>query len=481
MPPTQASTPVSMVTKPAVLDVSSRKPSPENRDRGQPGGQVYQPYYCPFFYTNPSNEPAENPTEAPKPPQTDTRRHPSYLYLKPETEPVEKPTYASKPAQPEVQVYQPFIFYPQPRLGMPTKAPKPAQTEADMPQTFNPFYYSQLPLNLQQQQKVDNPVGQPRLKTDAPAFYCSQFCPSGFGNCCLKVAFHQHHHHTVPAGPGKDTPSVYTGLPFLPLATYPPSTLSPHLEYEEQVAPPLLQPPEGNLATQTGGNPIKVSNPEQMFPDSGVLYPYWTLASQWQPPNRNVPSENQASLHEPVKPVVPDAIHPPVPSPGDQNYNSAPVFGQDLPKQTNDFVNEQLQPPGLYVQNPQNGRRFPYFMVQDPQTLSHKPPVPMNSPQSLSSKNKADQSLDASNSYILLPHGPPIWMPDDFTEAPPPLRHLTHDVNFATQSPLKNLGQPQEKPKQPTWPKGLLDPLPGKSWILLILCQCPRKSLCSVY
>lgn len=480
IPPTQASTPVSMVTKPLVLNVSPRKPSLENRDPGQPGasrGQVYQPYYCPFSYPNPNSEPAE----APKPTQTDAPRRPSRLYLKPETEPVEKPTDAPKPAQPEVQVYQPFNFYPQPRLEIPTKAPKPAQPEAQVPQTLNPFYYLQRPLNLQQPQKVDNPVGQPPPKTDDPSFYCSQFCPSGFGNCCLKVAFHQHHHHTVPAGPGKDTPLVYTGLPFLPLAAYPPSTQPPHLEYEEQAAPLLLQPPEGNPATQTGGNPTKVSNPEQMFPDSGVPYPYWTFASHWQPPNHDVPSENQASLHEPVKPVVPDAIHPPMQLPGDQNYNSAPVFGQDLPKQTNDFLNKQLQPPALYVQNPQNGHRFPYFMVQEAQTLSHKSPIPMNSRQLLGSKNRADQSADASNSYILLPHGPPIWMPDDSTEAPPPLRHLTHDVNFAAQSPLKNLGQPQEKPKHPTWPMGLLDPLPGKSWILLILCQCPRKSLCPVY
>lgn len=471
-----------MVTKPAVLNVSPLKPSPENRDPGQLGasrGQVYQPYYCPFYYPNPNNEPAENPTEAPKPPQTDAPRRPSCLYLKPEMEPVEKPTDAPKPAQPEAQVYQPFNFYPQLRLEMPTKAPKPVQPEARVPPTLNPFYYLQPPLNLQQPQKVDNPVGQRPPKTDDPSFYCSQFCPFGFGNCCLKVAFHQHHHHTVPAGSGKDTPLGYTGLPFLPLAAYPPSTQPPHLEYEEQVAPLLLQPPEGNLATQTRGNPIKVSNPEQIFPDSDVPYPYWTFASQWQLPNHNVPSENQASLHEPVKPVVPDAIHPPTQSPGDQNYNSAPVFGQDPPKQTNDFVNEQLQPPGLYVQNPQNGRRFPYFMVQDVQTLSHKSPVPMNSRQPLGSKNRADQSADASNSYILLPHGPPIWMPDDFTEAPPPLRHLTHDVNFAAKSPLKNLGQPQEKPKHPTWP-GLLGPLPGESWILLILCQCPTKSLSSV-
>lgn len=470
IPPTQASTPVSMVTKPVVLNVSPRKPSPENRDPGRPGasrGQVYKPYYCPFSYPNLNNEPAENPTQDPKPPQTNAPRHPSCLYLKPEREPVEKPTDAPKPAQPEVQVYQPFNFYPQPRLEIPTNAPKPAQPEAQVPQTLNPFSYSQQPqpmmlppLNLQQPQKVDNPVSQPPVRIDDPPFYCSQFCPSGFGNCCLKVAFHQHHHHMVPAGSGKDTPLVYTGLPFLPLAAYPPSTQSPHLGYEEQAAPPLLllQPPEGNLATQTGGNPIKVSNPEQMFPDSGVPYPYWTFASQWQPPNRNVPYGNQASLHEPVKPAVQDDIHPPMQSPGDQNYDSAPVFGQDLPK-------EQLQSPGLDVRNPQNVHPYPYFMVQDAQTLRHKSPVPMNSPQPLGSKNRADQSADASNSYVLLPHGPPIWMPDDFTEAPPPLRHLPRDVNFAAQSPLKNLGTQQEKPKHPTWPEGLLDPSPGKSWI----------------
>lgn len=473
IPPTQASTPVSMATKPVVLNVSPRKPSPENRDPGQPGasqGQVYQPYYCPFHYPNPNNEPAEN---APQ--------HPSCLYLKPAMKPVEKPTDAPKPAQPEVQVYQPLDFYLQPRLEIPTKAPKPAQPEAQVPQNLNPFYYLQPPLNLQQPQKFDNPVRQPPPKTDDPSFHCSQFCPYGFGNCCLKVAFHQHHHHTVPAGPRKDTPLVYTGLPFLPLAAHPPSTQPPHLEYEEQAAPQLLQPLEGNLATQTGGNPIKVSNPEQMFPDSGVTYPYWTFTPQWPLPNHNVPTENQASLHEPVKPVVPDAVHPPMQSRGDQNYNSEPVFGQDLPKQTNDFVNEQLQPPGLHVQNPQNGRRFPYFTVQDVQTLSHKSPVPMNSPQPLGTKNRADQSADASNGYILLPHDPPIWMLEDFTEAPPPLRHFPHDVNFAVPSPLKNLGQPQEKPEHRTWPKGLLDALPRKSWILPILCQCPReKSLSSV-
>lgn len=473
--PTQTSTPVSMVTKPVVLNVSPYKPSPENRDPGQPGasqGQVYQPYYCPFSYPNPNNEPAENPTEAPKPPQTDAPLRPSCVYLKPEMEPDEKPTDAPKPAQPEVQEYQTFHLYPQPRLEIPTNAPKPAQHEAQVPQTLNPFYYLQQsqpmmlpPLNLQQPQKADNPVDQPPVKTDPP-FYCSQFCPSGFGNCCLKVAFHQHHHHIVPAGPGKDKPLVYTGLPFLPLAAYPPSTQSPHLGYEEQAAPLLLlQPPEGNPATQTGGNPIKVSNPEQMFPDSHVLYPSWTFASQWPPSNRNVPSGNQASLHKLVKPVFQDAIHPPMQSPGDQNYDSAPVFGQDLPKQPNDFVKGQLLPPGLYVPNPQNVRQYPYIMVQDAQTLSHKSPVPMNSLQLLGSKNRADQSVDASNGYVPLPHGmdPTVWMPDDFTEAPPHPRHLFRDVNFAAQSPLKNLGPPQEKPKPFTWPKGLLDPSPGKS------------------
>lgn len=97
--------------------------------------------------------------------------------------------------------------------------------------------------------------------------YCSQSCPSGSSNCCFQLAFHQHYHHIVPAGPGYAP--IYTGLPALTPVAFPP--VPPQSLPAGNEA--LGQPPEGSLDTRSD---LPISTP--FVADASL--PHWLTVSQ---------------------------------------------------------------------------------------------------------------------------------------------------------------------------------------------------------
>lgn len=117
---------------------------------------------------------------------------------------------------------------------------------------FQPTQAVPLPLSSQQQVGQSPPMTQPNQGvTQAFSYmrpvYCSQSCPSGSGNCCFQYAFHQHHHHIVPAGPG-NAPFIYTGLPSVAYVASTP--VSPPASPAGNGEQGLFQPSEGSPTTQ---------------------------------------------------------------------------------------------------------------------------------------------------------------------------------------------------------------------------------------
>ncbi|XP_032388297.1 bromodomain-containing protein 4-like [Etheostoma spectabile] len=344
-----------------------------------PWGQVQPPFYPYPFYPQPETK---NPTTAPSPQQSKAPQgqvqqfYPYPFYPQPETE---NPTAAPRPPQikaPLGQVQPPFYpypFYPQPETENPTAAPRPPQIKAPLGQVQPPFY----PYPFYPQPETEKPVTSPSATTmeqlrpvithnDEPPLesaipqpsnsdvvpqgpqlgspyvlpvYCPQFCPSGISNCCPQIAFHQHHHYIIPSGLGRDAPSLYPGLPYLPLAysgfgslnsdllpqnptkirtqvtttsiSAPVSSQSQYLPSGNQKFP---RPPDGNPAVLN--HPSKPSSFDQpiypFVPNS--LYPHWPYVRQNEalqripqsqsPAHYNVFSKPQASGSEPVNPLL---------------------------------------------------------------------------------------------------------------------------------------------------------------------------------
>lgn len=100
--------------------------------------------------------------------------------------------------------------------------------------------------------------------------YCSQSCPSGSDNCCFQLAFHEHHHHIVPAWPG-NAQFIYTGLPSLAQVASPPvpPQASPARNGEQ------TQPPGGSPATQT-----EQPKPVPVFADRSNLLNWLTMSNR---------------------------------------------------------------------------------------------------------------------------------------------------------------------------------------------------------
>ncbi|CAF97537.1 unnamed protein product [Tetraodon nigroviridis] len=289
--------------------------------------------------------------------------------------------------------------------------------------------------------------------------YC--VCPSGFGNCCPQIAFHQHHHHILPAAPGsKDVPPIYTGLPFgrsfafpglddgssspVPrTAKEPTSTLDLSLppDGEKQV---YLQPPGDSLGANPEDLPV---SPEQTyaFVDPQEVGQYWS----YSPSSAGQTSgEDAVSQHHPYMKQPPKEHQS---SPENVNYASAPyVFSPPLQQHA-------------AQQQPRMGSRVqswsPYAMLQDAEEQTRNISAPRRSPAASPSAKKHDQRVNASsesNSYLLLQRGPPGKEPHPFSESPFALRSSVHhgrDQGPSETSPEK-LRPSREKNKRPPWPRG---------------------------
>ncbi|XP_036940132.1 uncharacterized protein LOC119011266 isoform X1 [Acanthopagrus latus] len=447
-----------------------KPPQPE-----APQGQVYQPFYHNPFYPNPiyplpgpeSTLSAAYYTAAPKPIQPQAPQGQVYQSFHPQPQPghlpAEKPTAVPKPAATETSQGQVYKPYAQPLPGAGSNGERPPAVkppQGQLPHPFNAYYFPQQPqwhqpatlppaTSKQEPQQVTTPASSeappevPQSSSYMPPVFCPQFCPPGFSNCCPQIAFHQHLHHIVPAGPGsKGTPSFYTGLPFLPSLAYsgygngfdsPPlprktneaiaaSTSAPQSP-PANGKQPYNQPPGGNPAAVAESNPSKPSNPEQQ------MYPYF------------VPNVYPPFPHNPQPKWQNDGL-----STEDMNNPSGPNVS---------FIDQNLQQHTAMWQNK------PTAEEQQPSNEQH------------TESNKHEQIMNADTgpkNYLLLPHGPPGREPNGFNELPLPFRYLGHETYFVapniansqgSKNQYQNFRPPQENPQISKWlGKGNSNPLP---------------------
>ncbi|XP_071348346.1 titin-like isoform X2 [Trachinotus anak] len=560
--------------------VQQQPPRPE-----APQGQVHQ-YPYPLY---PQPEPTDKPTTVQQPPQPEAPQGQVHQYpypLYPQPDPTEKLTTVQQPPQPEApwgQVHQLFYpsypFYPQPKpenlpaekpvpkppYQQPYKIPgagtNPAKITTDKPvpseqppgvkppdgQLYHPFnlYYPQQPqqpqpmtlppaTSMQQPQSVTItqpsngvivPQGPQLGSPYMPSMYCPQFCPSGFSNCCPQIAFHQHHHHIVPAGLGsKDTP-VHSALPFVPsvafsgfhnglgtallpqnpteaTTTQASASTSPQPPPPGNKKQPYFLPPDGNPAVLSiSKKPVNPQLPTYPYFVPNSLYPNWPYLPQSEIQNLpqsqaaadyNVPSKPQASGNDPVNPVVqyePYYIQPPVqqinqPSPTHINNPSGPnlmtFIGQyqkqehtanqqneptakELQLSNNEFTDSKGQTRPR-VQSELDSFLMPYYMLQDAQAPTYN----LSEPQTF---------VSGSKSYVLLQHGPPGREPNSFHKSPLPFRDLVPDTNLLAQNltrrysskpqhPL-NFNPPMEKPPHLKWLQKKASPITGNANYIL--------------
>ncbi|XP_029931057.1 nascent polypeptide-associated complex subunit alpha, muscle-specific form-like isoform X2 [Myripristis murdjan] len=199
-----------------------------------PLGQVHHPFYPYPVYPHPELEAhsTDKPASGAQSPNTEAPNSQAFQHFYPQPSqipkspelPIKKPD-AEPPATntPKGQVHQPsnqYYSYPQQPQN-----PQPLLSHGLNPQKPQPV----TPANTQKLQEPANPqpsnsglLPHPQPGTRyIPPIHCPQICPSGFSNCCPQIAFHQHHHHIVPAGfEGKGVLPVYPGLPFLPAFGY---------------------------------------------------------------------------------------------------------------------------------------------------------------------------------------------------------------------------------------------------------------------
>nr|XP_046263984.1 proline-rich extensin-like protein EPR1 [Scatophagus argus] len=512
-------------TKPTTIPEPSKSPQPE-----APQSQVYLPFYPNLFYPQPEPDikPTTKPTaisepsKSPQPEAPQSQVHlpfyPNPFYPQPEIHPSKNPTAVPKAPATETPTtyHQPFKI---PGAGADSKASaeksvpsewptlmKPSEGQPPLP--FNPYYHPlqpQLPQPvtlppatfMQQPQHVTIPSSghtpqestnslpsnggivpkDPQLGSNMPPVYCSPFCPSGFSNCCPQIAFHQHLHHIVPAGPAtKDVPSVYTGLPFLPSVAYSgfasgfgptPLPLKPTEATTASTFAPVshqflqsgneklhFQPPDGNPAALPGSNPSKPTNPEQQIYSyfvPNLQYPYLPYQPQQEesenlpqrpsPADYSVPSKIQSPGNEPVNPMVPYNIQL-------QNQQNM-AWDMNNPSGPNlmSFISH------LQQQDSADGQGPTFKKVVVPNSNSTQP------------QTRHEQTVNAHSepkTYVLLQHGPPGREPSSFSQ---------------------NLSPSQEKPQRPKWlGKGMPYPLPdvnliprpgGKSENLPFLVSAP--------
>ncbi|XP_056912809.1 proline-rich protein 36-like [Takifugu flavidus] len=376
-----------------------------------PSEEYWKPIYYPLYPDQNDKKPTLNPTTWP--PTT------------------EKPTQVQKP------------YLPQSPPG------KPVENNGQVSQYLYGYYHpppvGQNPEEPSVLQPNSGGVVGLQSSLSMPSLYCA--CPSGFGNCCPQIAFHQHHHHILPVGPGSGAvPPIYTGLPFAPLVAVPvfegdsrppapqkpneptltpdPPTSSPP-ESEKQL---YFQPPDGSLTAILESLSL---SPEQAYAylDPREVSQYWSYSPL---------SAGQDSGQEPVNPIA--QLHPYMlqrpkeqyqSSPGNTNSESVSHFYHQMPQQQ-----EAMRKPKPLSAKPWAR----YDVLQDAHVPTKNISALPRSPTVNRSNNKRDRQVNASsesNGYILLQHGPPGKVPHRF-ESPLDLRrpaHLGTDQGHSDKSP----------------------------------------------
>ncbi|XP_040911108.1 protein piccolo-like [Toxotes jaculatrix] len=515
------------ISKPQVPGhLSPSKPAPESKGPPQPEdprGQVHQYPYPLYPQPDPGKHLAS--VQQPEAPwgQVHPMPYPYYFYLQPEPEkqpaekPVHKPSHPQQPSKipgagtngaktptgkpvpseqppgvtpPDGQIYNGFnLFYPQ-------------QPQHPQPITLPPTTSMLQPQQVAITQPATGgivPQGPQPAPPYMPPLYCPQFCPSGFSNCCPQIAFHQHHHHIVPAGRGsKDTP-VYPQLSFLPsLAqfgfgyglgtaplpqepteataqafTYAPISLQPLPPANEKQ--PYLLPPDGNPAEQTRSTIRKPTSPEPpvypyFIPNS--LYPKWPFLPQNEKVQNLPQSQSAAHYNVPSNPQAPVVQYEPYYiqspeqqmsklSPGDMNNPSGPKFmsylsqyqqQEHVPNQQREWRAKNLQPSNTKphkeserlthskVQSELKHVMVPYYMLQDdqaPADNSSQPQVFLSGSEKSTQHEQTDHPSSEPKSFVLLKHGLPGRELNSFDDSPLPFRDLVRDTNFLSQNVAK--------------------------------------------
>ncbi|XP_019958155.2 protein piccolo-like [Paralichthys olivaceus] len=423
----------------------SKLPSaPQSKAPSQPkapAGKVQQ-YLYPYFY---QPKPEKQPDEKPQPSEEPGAEKPA---------PIEPPPAVSPS---EGRVYYPFnLYYPQ--------QPQPI--------TLPPVTFTQTPPpNNEPSNGGKVPQGPQPGSPYMPPFYCPQFCPSGISNCCPQIAFHQHLHHFVPAGPGSENvPPVYPAQQFLSSLGYSglgngladPSpeetmatTTTPAVTTEsstpENEQLPYLLPPDGNNAA-----PV-LSIPENQIPTYPYFVPNLYLPQSQSAVNYNAPGNGHA---------IPYYLQPPESQmsqilPGDMKNLSWPDFMSFvaqyqqglLANQQNEPRASELQPSNVEPSDSEEPMQAKFKSVADRFLVRHPmlqdAEAPINSSQQFVSAFKKSTNSDQiiqpnsqSKSYVLLQQGPPGREPTSYSE------ELLADATVQSQNlkPHQNLNPLQDNP-----------------------------------
>lgn len=424
-------------------------PRPEQKP-GVPQGPGYPtayPTYPPWPEQKTTVQKPSNPQGSGKPP----------LYFdQNENKPTLNPTTWPPTTEKSTLVQKPFL--PQFPPG------KPVENNGQVSQSLYGYYYPQYSLHANPppvgQNPVEPSVPQPNSggvvglhgSLSMPSLYCA--CPSGFGNCCPQIAFHQHYHHILPVGPGSgDVPPIYTGLPFAPLVTGPvfegdsgpPAPQNPNeptstpVPSPERVKPLYFPPPDDSLTAILESLPL---SPEQAYAymdprEASQYWPYLPL------------SAGQDSGQEPVNPMA--QLHPYMLQPPKEQYWSSP--GNTNSESVSQFYHPMPQKMAMQKHKPLSAKPRARYMVQDAHVPTKNILELPRSPTVNRSNNKRDRHVNASSEsigYILLQQGPPGKVPQRF-ESPLDLRRPAHhgtDQGHGDKSP-ENL-KPSNENAEPT-------------------------------
>ncbi|XP_028329088.1 pollen-specific leucine-rich repeat extensin-like protein 1 [Gouania willdenowi] len=319
---------------------------------------------------------------------------------------------------------------------------------------------------------------------------CSQFCPTGFPNCCPQIAFHQHLHQVFPVfTESKEAPAFYVN----PLVLHPvvysdtgdglgspvplkesevktSTTTSPSLPVLYLPLPPgdmqQQYPPEGYPPTWPMNNLSMSENVNMpVFPyfQPDSLYRHWMYSPQHHQYKSQQPfvmSPPLASDPLPLNPIVEqEAQNVPFPKPKHALHHEGATspdvllfIDQYLQKQRNKptaikqtFNKKPSDLQSLtHLDNQPGHDRFlvPYSMLQDSPVAVDTNNSKLKSPVSDSKKNasKHIQKLDfysEKKSFAVQQHIPPGSQHLSFNDSLKSFRDIVHDLHKVAQ----NLGR----------------------------------------
>ncbi|XP_047444692.1 uncharacterized protein LOC125010262 [Mugil cephalus] len=427
-----------------------------------PQGQIQQPFYSYPFYPQPIPEISTGawPIADPQP--------------QPEIPPATKPSAAP---QPYGKVHQ--QFYPSDIPGaetnvnkLPMEKPpsiKPPQSDGHRP--FKPFYFPQQPQHVtvphattMQQQVITQASDDKATESGAsqlsvphvPPMYCPQVCPSGFSNCCIQMAFHQHVHHIIPFG-SKSAHQFYPGLPFFPSVAHSgfgngfggsplprksneamrqTGTLLYHLSGNEKQ--PNLQPPDGDLAALLGSIPSMTTHPEP--PVHRSPYSHWSHLPQIK---SSVPG------YEPISPTTHE-LHKLHSTTLENDWQSA----KNMNNEQNVPVTEESGWFNKKSSESISDLLVPYYMLQDAAVPTYNNSAASNDSEtqtfvSGSNNLQYENTLNLHSEptgYVLLKDSRPGKEPVTIGDSQMSFRDLVQNTKSASQNPARHHSNKSQNP-----------------------------------